>query len=99
MARYQPAMRRKIDEYNAVEIQPPELRRDFRLQTYHSYITTLSFSRESWRGRVRACKWIGPALPPETVQAFDSEHAQLLAKEPEPLQIEHLVQLAIYTRV
>ncbi|WP_295458598.1 class I SAM-dependent methyltransferase [uncultured Thiodictyon sp.] len=98
MARFAPAMRRKTDDDSAPVLLPPELQGDFRLQTWHQYATTLRFSKEAWRGRVRACKWMAPTLSPEEVQAFDTAHAQLLTDEPEPLQIDHLVQFSIFTR-
>ena len=99
MGRYNPAMRRMVDEKIDIEMLPPEVRSAFRLQTYHYYLSTMNFSKESWRGCVRASKWISPALPLDVVQAFDSEHAELLASETEPLQIEYLVRLSIFTRI
>jgi SAM-dependent methyltransferase len=38
----------------------------------------IAFTRESWRGRIRACRGVGASLPDEQVAAFDREHAQLL---------------------
>ena len=50
----------------------------FRLRTYHTYVEPLAFTRESWRGRIRASKWIGAALPADRVEAFDRELDQAL---------------------
>lgn len=36
------------------------------------------FTREAWRGRMRACRGVGATLSPDEVQAFDDAHAQLL---------------------
>jgi len=37
------------------------------------------FSRDAWRGRVRASRGVGASLTPDEVDAFDQEHAALLA--------------------
>lgn len=38
----------------------------------------IPFTRESWRGRFRACRGVGASLSPEEVAAFDAELAALL---------------------
>jgi len=49
------------------------------------------YSHEDWRGRVRASAGISASLAPAAVEAFDREHAALLAREfPEdPLAVHH----------
>ena len=39
----------------------------------------LPFTRDTWRGRIRATRGIGASLPPERVAAFDAEHELVLA--------------------
>ncbi|WP_295458601.1 class I SAM-dependent methyltransferase [uncultured Thiodictyon sp.] len=69
----------------------------FRLLTYHQYVAALPFTHESWRGRLRASKWIGAALPPEQVEAFDRDLAALLKREaPERFHVDHGVRLQIF---
>lgn len=36
------------------------------------------FTREGWRGRMRACRGVGATLATDEVDAFDAEHARLL---------------------
>ncbi|KNZ32057.1 MAG: hypothetical protein AD742_13055 [Methylibium sp. NZG] len=36
------------------------------------------FTREGWRGRMRACRGVGATLAPDEVAAFDAAHAALL---------------------
>ncbi len=36
------------------------------------------FTRESWRGRMRACRGVGASLAPDLIDAFDREHDALL---------------------
>ncbi len=50
-----------------------------------------TFTRESWRGRVRACNGVF-SMPPEKVAEFDADLAELLAaRYPEPLHVPHRV--------
>jgi SAM-dependent methyltransferase len=52
-------------------------------------VVPVTFTHESWRGRIRACNGV-LTLPPETIAAFDSELARLLAERfPEPMVIDH----------
>jgi SAM-dependent methyltransferase len=38
------------------------------------------FTRDSWRGRMRACRGVGATLSAAEVEAFDAEHARLLER-------------------
>ena len=50
------------------------------------------FTRDSWRGRFRACRGVGASLPPEEVKRFDAAHAELLAATaPEQFSIRHRI--------
>jgi SAM-dependent methyltransferase len=79
---------------------PPELMESlaaFRLTTFHSYDAALPFSRESWRGRIRASRGVGASLPPERVAEFDREHAALLKTiAPPEFTILHQIILHIF---
>ena len=56
------------------------------------YDEPLPFTRESWRGRIRACRGVGATLASDEVEAFDREHAELLERiAPEPLSILHRI--------
>ncbi len=52
--------------------------RRFELVAMFWYDERLPYSRESWRGRIRACRGVGATLPPEAVAAFDAQLASLL---------------------
>jgi cyclopropane fatty-acyl-phospholipid synthase-like methyltransferase len=72
--------------------------RDFRLVTYHAYEEGIPFTRDSWRGRIRACRGIGATLRAEEVVRFDQEHAVLLRQiAAEEFTIRHQVWLHAYT--
>jgi ubiquinone/menaquinone biosynthesis C-methylase UbiE len=50
----------------------PEWAKDkFRLKTYHTYYVTIPFTKESWRGRIRASRSVGAILSREKVEEFD----------------------------
>ncbi len=68
----------------------------FRLTTFHTYESEMPFTRESWRGRIRACRGIGASLTPEQTAVFDREHAVLLGKiAPPEFTILHQIVLHI----
>jgi len=68
----------------------------FSLKSYHEYKVDLPFNRESWRGRMRATKWIGAALPAPQLEAFDREHTNLLDQiAPENFKIRHQIRIQI----
>lgn len=59
---------------------PYGLGKDFNVKEYFFYDEQISFTRDEWRGRIRACRGVGAALNPEQVEKFDQEHDQLLQK-------------------
>ena len=86
---------RQADERNAPV--PAWSTECFRLRTYHSYVEPLVFTRASWRGRIRASKWIGAALTSERVETFDRElDAVLQAYGDAPFTIPHRITLSIF---
>ena len=55
------------------------------------------FTREGWRGRMRACRGVGATLAPAEVAAFDAEHQALLERlVPENFQVLHRVDAHLY---
>lgn len=57
---------------------------------------TISFTRESWRGCIRACHGIGATLTPDRIAAFNQERADLLARTvPEQLTVLHWIDAHI----
>jgi SAM-dependent methyltransferase len=71
----------------------------FALRTWHWEQVRLPFTREGWRGRQRASKWVGAALPAAQVRAFDAALARLLEAEAPPVfEVPHTVALQIFER-
>lgn len=65
-----------------------------------SYDEPVMYSREAWRGRIRASAGVAASLPPERVALFDNEHAELLARSfpDDPLRVPHRVFALIGVR-
>lgn len=51
---------------------------EFRLLAMFWYDEEIAFTRESWRGRIRASHGIGAVLSDSKIAAFDAEHDTLL---------------------
>ena len=50
-------------------------------QTYHEeYKLNVHFTRESWNGRMKACRGVGASLPEDMISAWEAEHLQLLSE-------------------
>ena len=57
-----------------------------------TYDVPVTFTRESWNGRIKACRGIGAsALSVDEVAAFETEHLQYLSTIAEPFDILHYV--------
>lgn len=59
---------------------PYGLGNDFKVKGWFYYDEPIEFTREEWRGRIRACRGVGAALSPEEVEKFDREHDALLSQ-------------------
>jgi hypothetical protein len=52
----------------------------FDLTAMFYYEEPIPFTRDSWCGRIRACRGIGATLSPAEVDAFDAAHRELLRR-------------------
>jgi SAM-dependent methyltransferase len=69
---------------------------DIVLESFFWFDTDIPFSRETWRGRIRASRGVGATLAPEEVAAFDKEHAAMLAQiAPQEFTIKHRIDARI----
>lgn len=56
----------------------------------------IPFTRESWAGRIRACRGVGASLSPQQVKEFDGEHKRLLSEiAPEQFSILHYCAITV----
>ena len=61
------------------------------------YDEAIWFTRDEWRGRMRALRGIGASLPPEDVEAFDRDHDALLRRiAPEQFPLMHRIDAHVF---
>ena len=61
------------------------------------YEEPVAFTRDTWRGRLRTCRAIGPVLSPREVAAFDEDLRKLLeATAPERFEVLHRIVAHLY---
>lgn len=77
------------------EVQAPEWTNDlYNVENEIGYDINIPFTRESWHGRIKACRGIGASsLPEEMIKEFEHEHIELLKKFPENFEILHYVSM------
>lgn len=63
---------------------------DFELVYHEEYPLDVQFTRESWNGRMKACRGIGASLTDEEITLWEQEHMKLLTDiAPEEFNILH----------
>jgi SAM-dependent methyltransferase len=74
------------------------LDKHFPLAAMFWYDEAIAFTRESWRGRMRACRGTGATLPPEQLEQFDRELDALLKLiAPDEFTVLHRLDAHIFT--
>lgn len=58
---------------------------------YHEeYLIHVPFTRETWHGRMKACRGVGASLSQEEIEKWECEHQALLRDiAPEEFSIKH----------
>lgn len=70
--------------------------RYFDLEISETFDISVPFTRESWNGRMKACRGIGASLPENEIASFEQEHLELLEKiAPEQFSILHYAAMTI----
>jgi SAM-dependent methyltransferase len=70
----------------------------FEMEYHEEYDLNVPFTRESWHGRMFACRGIGASLPPEELARWDKEHRALLADVPDEFYVKHYAAIAVLRR-
>lgn len=77
---------------------PEEYSDLFDITAREEYDVKVPFTRESWHGRMRACRGVGASLTEEALKAWDAEHMAMLEKEaPAEFEVLHYVAMAELT--
>lgn len=61
----------------------------FKIDNAVTYDIDVIFTRESWNGRMKACRGIDASLSPSKIAEFEKEHLEYLATVPEEFVIKH----------
>ena len=68
----------------------------FEIAENEEYDIMVPFTRESWHGRMRACRGVGASLSEEELAGWDKEHRNLLETiAPERFEVLHYAALAV----
>ena len=68
----------------------------FELVEHEEYDLMVPFTRETWHGRMRACRGVGASLSPKELAKWDAEHRALLDRiAPEEFEVLHYAALAV----
>lgn len=74
---------------------PKEIYEFFELVYHEEYRIFVPFTRETWHGRMKACRGVGAALSKEELAAWEKEHWSLLGEiAPEHFEVLHYGALA-----
>lgn len=70
----------------------------FELEEHEEYDVNVHFTKESWHGRMFACRGVGASLSPDELAKWDAEHRALLAGAPDEFDVLHYAATAILKR-
>ncbi len=80
-------------------IHIPDIMYDyFDLDDQEEYELKVPFTRDTWHGRMIACRGVGASLSPEELAEWDNEHRKYLNTVPENFDVQHYVAAAILKR-
>lgn len=92
--KYNPQWNGAGERSHPIEI-PECYNRYFDCVYHEEYPLKVHFTRESWNGRMKACRGIGASLTPKEISAWEKEHMQLLSKiADEEFDILHYAAIA-----
>ena len=68
----------------------------FEMEEHEEYDIMVPFTRESWHGRMKACRGVGASLSKEELSQWEYEHRKLLDEiAPEQFEVRHYAALAL----
>lgn len=74
---------------------PDIYQENFELVYHEEYLLQVHFTRESWHGRMKACRGIGASLAKEDILSWEQEHIKLLSQiAPDEFDILHYAAIA-----
>lgn len=68
----------------------------FEMEDHEEYDLMVPFTKESWHGRMKACRGVGASLSEEELVRWDADHKELLERTaPDQFDILHYAALAV----
>ncbi|MBP0962514.1 MAG: methyltransferase domain-containing protein [Oscillospiraceae bacterium] len=68
----------------------------FEMVEHEEYDLKVPFTKESWHGRMKACRGVGASLSPEELERWEAEHTALLDRiAPEQFDILHYAAITV----
>lgn len=78
---------------------PPIVHDYFHMVEHEEFDLMVPFTKETWHGRMRACRGVGASLSEAELAKWDEEHRKLLDKiAPDKFDILHYAAYAILER-
>lgn len=66
----------------------------FEVEYHEEYDVEVPFTRETWHGRMKACRGVGASLSPNEIERWEIEHKKLLMNiAPREFSIKHYVAM------
>lgn len=95
--KFNPLWSGKGETLHPIEI-PDIYFEDFELSHHEEFKVLLPFTRESWNGRMKACRGVGASLSKEETEKWEKEHLKMLAERfPKKFKVLHYCALAELT--
>lgn len=92
--KYSPKWSGAGETVHPIEIPDPYFA-SFDLIYHEEYRLSVPFTRESWHGRMRACRGVGASLSADDLLSWEREHKELLRRiAPETFEIAHSAAFA-----
>lgn len=67
----------------------------FNMIHHEEYMLNVHFTRDSWNGRMKACRGVGASLNEKELKSWESEHIKMLSEiVPEEFDIKHYAALS-----
>lgn len=74
---------------------PSEYMKYFSIEKQEEFLVDVPFTRESWHGRMRACRGTGASMSPEDFEMWNKEHTEMLEGYPNEFKIKHYIAAAL----
>lgn len=72
-----------------------ELLREFETVYHEEYNVEIPFTRETWHGRMKACRGVGASLSSEEIENWEIEHKKLLKDiAPHSFSVKHYIAMS-----